>query len=84
MGFNSTSRNAYEQSFIHTELIKIEKNILTCQLDQKNYKNIKHGLIPPQGMLMNNLQFILNQEILEQDLQKQIHMTWRFTRLIKT
>ena len=27
---------------------------------------------------------ILNQESLEQDLQKQIHMSWRFTRLIKT
>ena len=39
-------------------------------LDQKTYKNMKHDLIPPQGMLMNNLQFILNQESLEQDLQK--------------
>ena len=39
-------------------------------LDQKTYKNMKQGLIPPQGMLMENLQFILNQEILERDLQK--------------
>ena len=52
-------------------------------LDQKTYKNMKQGLIISQGMLMNNLQFILNQESLEQDLQKQSHMSWRFTRLIK-
>ena len=52
-------------------------------LDQNTYKNMKQGLIPPQVMLVNNRQFILNRESFVQELQKQIHMTWRFTRLIK-